>query len=226
MKSSKLAVRIVTGFVKLTGMIPALLFFKYKLYFQNKKSQGRRLPSPCILVSNHKSLMDFALYLVVFPFRTIRFLMAEVLYNKGAFFGKFLSLLGGIKVDRDNYDFGFVGESLEVLDDNGTVGIFPEGRLPVNGVPWPFKPSVVYIALRTDAPIVPIYTDGNYGIFKRTHVMIGEKIYIKDYCREEEPSPEELDRLTKFLQEKIFALGDELNRAVNGSNGEKDVTAE
>ena len=45
--------RAVTAFVKLTGAPGAFLFFKYKLYFENKAAQPKNLPKPCILMSNH-----------------------------------------------------------------------------------------------------------------------------------------------------------------------------
>ena len=73
---------LVLGFVKLTGIIPALLFFKPRVHYMNRKVQSRRLEKPCILMSNHMSLMDFPLYLLTFPFRTIRFLISEALYTK------------------------------------------------------------------------------------------------------------------------------------------------
>lgn len=203
-------INLFTGFVKITGIIPALIFFKPKVHYINKKSQSKRLPKPCILVSNHKSLMDFVLYLAVFPFRTIRFLMAEVLFNKGKIFAKFLYSLGGIHVDRDAFNFDFVSDSLSVLDDGGTLGIFPEGRLPINGKPWPFTVSTAFIATHTDAAIVPVYTDGNYGIFKRANIMIGEKLYLKNYCNNEKSEDEQLKELTALLEKKVYELKDEL----------------
>lgn len=213
--------KFVLAFVKLTGGLPAHLLFRYKLYYMNKEKQGYKLPKSCILMSNHKALMDFVLYVTVFPFRTIRFLVAEVMFNKGKLFSKFLFWLGCIFVNRDVRDFSFVGESLKVLDKGGIVGIFPESRLPVDGKPWPFKPSVVFIALRTDAPIIPMYTDGAYSFKKRTRVMIGEKIYLRDYCKEENPSIEEIERLTRLLENKTYELKEELERRVEKENGKK-----
>lgn len=211
--------RLFLGFVKLTGFIPAAIFFKPRVHFMNREVQGKRLPKPCILMSNHKSLMDFPLYLITFPFRTIRFLMSEALYNKNAFFAWFLDKLGGIKVDREALDFSFVGDALTTLEKGRTVGIFPEGRLPVNGKSHPFRPSICYIALRTDAPIIPVYTDGAYGINRRANVMIGEPFYIKEHCTTDNPDGRELDRLTKILEEEELRLKTELERRLE--NGKK-----
>ncbi len=197
---------LLLWFVKLTGAPLALLFFKPRIYYVDKAVQSRRLPKGCILMSNHKSLMDFVLYLCVFFGRTIRFLMAEVLFNKSKLFASFLFGIGGIYVNRDTYDFGFMQESIKVLDRGGTVGVFPEGRLPVGGKAWPFKPSITYIALNTDKVIVPVYTDGNYGIFKRASVVIGTPIDVHEYCTEKNPSEDEIKRLTDLLEAKMAEL--------------------
>lgn len=206
MLKNKVLINLFVGFVKLTGIIPALLFFKPRVF----KDGVKKLPSPCIIVSNHKSLLDFVLYLLIFPLRTIRFLMAEVLFNKGKLFSTFLKLLGGIRVDRDAFNFEFVSQSLEVLDKGGTLGIFPEGRLPINGKPWPFTVSTAFIASKTEAPIVPVYTDGNYGITKRANVMIGEPFVLNDYRKDGLSEEEQLKHLTSVLEEKIFTLKDKL----------------
>lgn len=212
MRNSQKPSRLLLAFVKLTGILPALLFFKPKIYYMSKET-SKKLPKPCILMSNHKSLMDFVLYLMIFPWRTIRFLMAEVLFKKGKLFSWFLYRLGGIYVNRDAFSFDFVAQSLEVLEQGGSVGIFPESRLPVKGKPWPFKPSVAYIGLRTEAPIVPVYTDGSYGLFKRAHVMIGEPIYLPR-MEEKELNQEVYDRVTAQLQKTVEEMGEELQRRV------------
>ena len=209
MKQGKISYPVL-WFTKLTGVLPALLFFKPKVYYVDKKVQGRKLPKSSILMSNHKSLMDFVLYLVLFFGNNIRFLMAEVLFNKGKAFAKFLHLIGGIGVDRDDKNFGFISESIEVLDNGGTLVIFPQGRLPIAGKPFPFTVSTAFIATHADAPIVPVFTDGNYGIKKRAHVVIGEAFYLNDYIKEGLSEDEQLKHLTEVLEEKVYELKNEI----------------
>ena len=208
MNKHKWLVRFCLGFVKVTGALPALIFLKPRI----KLAPGakRQLPKSCILVSNHISLMDFVVYLLVFPFRTIRFLIAEVLYNRSKLFARFLNLIGGIRVDRDAKSFDFVSHALNVLDDGGSIGVFPQGRLPLKGQQFPFTVSTAFIALHTSAPIIPVYTDGNYGISKRVGVVIGAPIYLKELCIEGLSEQEQLSHLTKLLEEKVFALKEEL----------------
>ena len=210
--------KLLLGFVKITGIIPALIFFKPKVYTVNKNCK-RNLKSSVILMSNHTSLMDFVLYLVVFPFRTIQFLMAEVLFNKGKLFSWFLYKIGGIFVDRDACNFSFVEDSDKAIRKKNIVGIFPQGRLPIDGCAFPFKPGIVLVALQTGAPIIPLYTDGNYGITKRAHIMIGEEINLCDYTTISAPDQKELERLTSILEEKTYALKSELEKRINSKNG-------
>lgn len=214
MNKNNFLVNFCLGFVKITGIPAALLFFKPRVIRLCKK-----LPKPCIVVSNHKSLMDFALYLLIFPFRTIRFLMAEVLFNKGKAFASFLYAIGGIRVDRDAFNFDFVSNCIEVLDKGGTLGIFPEGRLPVNGKPWPFTVSTAFIASHADAKIVPVYTDGNYGIKKRASVVVGEPFDLMEYRKDGLSDEEQLKHLTTVLEEKIYALKGELEK--ENDNGKR-----
>ncbi len=208
MNRNKGYINFFFAFARITGILPVLLFFKPRVKLAN--GAKRSLPKPAILVSNHCSLLDFVLYLLVFPFSTIRFLMAEVLFNKGKFMSWLLYSLGGIFVGRETKDFGFVSDSLEVLDNGGIIGVFPQGRLPIGDKPFPFTPSTAFIASKCDAPVIPIYTDGNYGVFKRATVVIGEPIYLADYRQDGLSEDEQLAHLTKVLEHKVFSLANEI----------------
>ena len=209
MNENKWLVNFCLGFVKVTGLLPAWLFLKPRVHLA--PGAARTLPKPCILVSNHISLMDFVLCLLVFPFRTIRFLVAEVLYNRNGFLKVFLDLIGSIRVERDAKSFDFVSHALSVLDDGGSVGVFPQARLPLKGQKFPFTVSTAFIAMHTDAPIVPVYTDGNYGLFKRANLVIGAPINLREFCREGLGEQEQLAHLTQILEEKVYELKEELS---------------
>jgi 1-acyl-sn-glycerol-3-phosphate acyltransferase len=145
--------------------------------------------------------------------------MAEVLYNKGKVFSWFLYKIGGIFVNRDACNFSFIEDSKEAINKKRVVGVFPQGRLPIGGKPFPYKPGVVLIALATGAPIIPVYTDGNYGLLKRAHIMIGEEIRIEDLTSSPSPDDAELKRLTSILEEKTYEMKHELEKRINSKNG-------
>lgn len=201
-------IRFAMGLAKVTGFVPAMLFYKPRVTLA--PGAKRQLPKGCILVSNHRSLLDFPLYLMVFPFRTVRFLAAEVLFNKGKFMSFLLRNLGCIRVDREGKSFSFVSDALEVLDAGQCLGVFPEGRLPVGGKPFPFTVSTAFIATHSDALILPVYTDGNYGVFKRANMVIGEAFDLKAYAQEGLSEEEQLKELTRILRDQVYSLQDHI----------------
>lgn len=195
-------------FVKITGWLPQKILFRTKIYYEDKKAQSRRIKGKAIIVSNHTSVYDYAAMLFVFPTRTLRYQMAEVLFGKKGL-GTFLKMMGGIKVDRDARDFSFMAKSEEILSRGGVVGTFPESRLPREGEerPLEFKPSAAYLALSTGAPIIPVHVSGGYFGKKRVRVVIGKPVVAADLCREDLTEKENVKNVSTFLREKIIGLG-------------------
>ncbi len=201
-------------FVKITGFIPQIFAFRKKVYYEDKKVQGRRVKKKAIIMCNHHTVYDYMVIMFVFWTRSLRCLIAEIMFQKNVFLTALLKLLGGIKVERDAHDFSFVNKSLQVLDKNGVIEIFPESRIPKKGeqTPLPFKPSVAYIALNSDAPIIPVYTNGKFFNKERSRIIIGKPIDVKEWYDENLSEKENLSIITEKLREKIIWLKDELER--------------
>ena len=94
--------------------------------------------------------------------------------------------MGGIRVNRNTHEFGFLHRSRQILDRGGVVGVFPESRIPKPGEarPLEFKPSAALLALTSGVPVIPVYTDGAYFCRKRAHVVIGTPVYAADLTEE------------------------------------------
>ncbi len=199
---------LLNWFVKITGAIPALIVFRTKYYFEDRAVQGRRIRGRAIVASNHTALTDFASNLFAFPLNTLRCAVAEVMFNKGWLMNGFLRALGAIRVDRDVQDFSFLARAQQVLDGGGVVEIFPESRLPDAGDarPLPFKPSAVYLALITDTPIIPVYTNGEYYNTRRHKVVIGKPIRPTELYDSALGEKENVERITEILRGKIIEL--------------------
>lgn len=200
-------IKFWNAFVKITGFPVQLLCFRTKVYFKDRSVQGRHIRGPVILISNHTSVFDYAVYLFVFFSRTLRFQMAELLFKK-PFLGWLLRALGGIRVDRDAFDFGFIARSQAVLRRGGVVGVFPESRLPRPGEPrpLPFKTSVAFLALSSGVPVLPVVTNGSYFCRKRARVLIGCPISAADLTDPACTDKENLQRVTDALREEIIKL--------------------
>lgn len=211
-------------FVKITGWIPQLLIFRIKVYYSNKKLQGKKIKGKAIIASNHLSLYDFAALMFVFWRRTLRCVVAELMYRKNLFMTVFLKALGTVKADRETHDFTFIERSKKILDKGGVIEIYPESRLPKPeelGELLEFKPSVVYLALESGAPIIPIYTNGEYFSRKRTRIMIGEPIMARDLYDEKLSHKENIQNITLMLRGKIGELRDELQRQIENEKAKK-----
>ncbi|MBR6040411.1 MAG: 1-acyl-sn-glycerol-3-phosphate acyltransferase [Clostridia bacterium] len=194
-------------FVKITGWLVQFLCFRTKILYEDRKVQGRHIEKDAIVISNHTSIFDYAVYLFVFFTRTLRFQMAEVLYEK-PLLALLLRCLGGIRVDRNAHDFGFMPKSLSILSHGGVVGIFPESRLPRPGEerPLPFKVSAAYLALTSGSKIIPVVTNGSYFCRKRARVLIGKPILASDLLEEGADETKNLAIVSERLRERIIAL--------------------
>ena len=200
-------IRLFNAFVKITGFPAAFFCFRTKVYYEDKSVQSRRIKGPAILISNHTAVYDYAIYLFVFFFRTLRVQMAELLFERKVL-GRFLKTLGGIFVDRNTHDFGFVSKSLDLLKKGWVVGVFPESRIPLPGEerPLPFKTSAAYLALASGVPVIPVYTNGSYFRKERARVVIGMPIDIHSLEDPALSEKENLARVTEAMREKIISL--------------------
>ena len=189
-----------------------LIFFKRKTYYEDKKSQSRFIKGGALVISNHYSVFDYMVNLFLFPGRKLFVVMAEMIFKRGKFFHWAMRCFGGIRSDRDIKGMRFIDESVKVLERGKLVQIYPEAHTTDDGNMLDFKPSYIMIALRAGVPIIPVMTDGNYGFFKRVHIIIGKKIYLTDYCTSLNPTREEIVALNEMVYAKAVELREELER--------------
>lgn len=199
-------------FVKITGFLPQLFFFRTKVYYEQGAPRRMRLRGKAILVSNHHFLMDFAILMFVFPFRTLRCAAAELLYEMNFLMTGLMHMLGCVRVNRYSNDFDFIPRCKKILDKGGVVEIYPEARIPDPGeeTPLPFVPSYVYLALETGAPIIPIFSNGKLLKKERERLIIGKPIYVEELYDSSLTEKENIQNINTRIRSKIIELGKEL----------------
>ena len=202
-------------FVKITGWIPQLILFKTKVNYEEKASQNKRIKGKAIVVSNHNQVMDFAVLMFVFWRRTLRCAAAEILFRKNFIFTLFLKALGCVKVDRNEHDFSFLTKLQQILDKGGVVEMYPESRLPKDGESRPieFKPSYVYLALESGAPIIPVFSSVKMCAKKRNDVIIGKAINVGDLYDPALSEKENINNINTYVRSKIIELGKQLEES-------------
>lgn len=203
---------MIYNFFRILGLVLGyplqMLFFKRKTYYEDKKSthihRGGKL-----VITNHFNMLDYVLScFVVFPRKLTAIASEQPFQSAITRFG--MKFFGAIEANRITKNMKFMDEAAAVIRAGGLVQIFPEGRNTPDGNIHAFKQSYLVIAHRAGCPILPIVTDGNYGIFRRTHVIIGREIDVSPFFAGERPTREELARANEIVYAKVLALREEL----------------
>jgi len=202
-------------FTWITGLIPQGLFFKRKTYYENASVQKRRIKDGAVIICNHTSLLDFMMIMFLFPIRKVHFMVAEAMYRKSKLFAWFLKCLGGVFVDRTSVDPSIYGASIDTLKKGSLLLIFPEGRIQREKGLLPFKPGAAFIASQANVPIIPMYTRGGYGIFKRARLMIGTPVCLNDIEWKNTEPTARLSEQTEFLRRRVEELGEKLEKELS-----------
>ena len=193
---------------KITGWLPGLIAFRPKIYSEDRKAKTKHIKGKAIVIANHKNISDFFVIYLTFFFKRVRTLVSELIYQKKllAFFCK---CVGNILVHRERSDLSFMSECEKRLNKGDVICIFPEGRFVKEKDLDTFKPAAVYLALRTNTPIIPVYISHN-GPLSRKRINIGKPIDLTQYCNEKIPSPEKVKQLCEMLRSKVKELGHQI----------------
>jgi 1-acyl-sn-glycerol-3-phosphate acyltransferase len=166
---------------------------------------------PYILVANHRSGVDPIIVSIVTK-RRVRFLMAREYYELPILHSVF-RVLDAIPVKRDGTDLGATKAALRRLRDGHVIGIFPQGGIREAGTEIEGKAGVALLALRTGAPVVPLFIDGSpntHSVLRailtpsRTTVRFGAP-FAFDRIEDRKPTRLELEEVTSRILGAISA---------------------
>ena len=156
------------GYKLLTPLMRVL----FNLYYHPKIINKEVIPKdgPILIVGNHKHVYDQCLTIMATK-RVIHY-MAKKEYFEGrlAWFFKFV---GCIPVNRQIKDTAATEQALEILKNDGAIGLFPEGtRNKTKDIfLLPFKFGTVSMAKKTNATIVPFGLTGDYKFRSKNLVV-------------------------------------------------------
>ena len=208
-------------FTVVTGC-PAFLWYRPKRIYISKEAK-KKVKGGMILISNHISLRDPVYLLVGYPFRRHNFVATKELFCTKArrwFFGKVFRI---VEVDRDNFSINSFKDIVNRLKEGRMVTLFPEGHVNTSkdGALNQFKSGMVMMALKGEAPIVPVYIKKKPKLGSRLVIAIGEPIYVKDHTKGVMPTIEEIDHISEILRNQEL----ELEKLCNSERKKKDETS-
>ena len=187
-----------------------LLFFKRKTFWEDKRATDLRRGGK-LIISNHFNLFDYVLgCFVVFP-RKLNAVAGEHAF-RNPFFRFGMKFFGTVEANRETRSMKFIDQSVEIIKKGQLMQIYPEGHNTPDGKIHEFKHSYLVIAYRANCPIVPIVTDGNYGVFKRVRVYVGKEIDVTQFFTESSregrrtPPRDQLERANEYVYSKVLEL--------------------
>ena len=116
--------------------------------------------------------------------------------------GGFLRACGCIRIDRNNVTMNNLREITDKLKHGEIVSMFPQGRISSGGDGGAsFKSGMVLMAIRSGAPIVPVYIKPKKSFFSKLHVVVGERVSVTELYGER-PTFAQIDAAAKLLYER------------------------
>lgn len=144
-----------------------LIWIVIRLVFRPKIVGKENIPNDTnvILAGNHTHNFDCVL-LICSTKKIIHFLAKKELFK--GIYNIFYKSMGCIPVDRSIHDKKALNNAIECLNNNMSIGIFPEGTTnKTNETILPFKIGSVKMAYETNTQIVPFIITGKYRFFRK-----------------------------------------------------------
>jgi 1-acyl-sn-glycerol-3-phosphate acyltransferase len=166
---------------------------------------------PCVVITNHISILDAPVMLVVLPFHA-HALVAEK-YRRVPVLGQLLRFIGAIFVRRDGSDRSGLRQALSVLRAGGSVGLAPEGTRSPDGRLIEAHEGAAYLAATAGVSTIPVAIDGTDGVSadlrrfrrRRVEVVVGEPFRLErlNRAKRQEMLTEHTTTMMKRLAELL-----------------------
>lgn len=163
-----------------------------------------------IIIGNHTWWLDGPMLYCLFAGHKPHCIVAKDVAVKSNFLYKLQENVGCIFLDRSGFDWPAMKSCIDVLEKDGALIIFPEGHFNMDGSIAEFHTGPAMLSALTGSPVVPVYIDGLYKVFKSVKLCVGDPIFLKERYADEGINPETVAAVTKLLHERLTALKDVL----------------
>ncbi|XP_037735547.1 1-acyl-sn-glycerol-3-phosphate acyltransferase beta isoform X1 [Chelonia mydas] len=129
----------------------------YGLRFETTGLENFQIEEPCVIVSNHQSILDMIGLMEILPDNCVQIGKKELLYMGPV--GLIMYLGGVVFINRkstSNAKIVMARVAQTMLDENVKVWIYPEGTRNGNGDLLPFKKGAFHLAIQAQVPIIPV----------------------------------------------------------------------
>lgn len=129
----------------------------------------------CVVCPNHSDTIDPPLVAACIGNKyKVRVMAKKELFTDN-FFGHLITWLGAFPVDRNRADITAIKTALQTVRDGDKLVIFPQGTR--DAADGETKQGAAMLAVKTKAPIVPVYISENKGFRTHAHVIFGKPFH-------------------------------------------------
>jgi len=134
-----------------------------KIFFRLKSFGPGNVPAqgPVLICSNHASYLDPIFIGSPVLQRQVAYLARDTLF-RNRFFGWMIERCHAYPVKRGAADLDAFRKALWLLETGAALVLFPEGTRTTDGALRPAKRGAGYLALKSGAPVVPVYVKGSF----------------------------------------------------------------
>lgn len=162
-----------------------------------------------LFCANHSCLNDPICFLVTLGPKYQMHAMAKAEFMRIPVIGWLLKKAGIFAVERGKSDIGAIKTAMKYLKGGENVLMFPEGTRIKDGVDKygngsEAKSGAAMLAVRTGAPLIPVYIPPKKRWFRFTTVVVGEPYYPQVVSQK--GSAEEYQAIADDLMERIYTL--------------------
>lgn len=187
--------------------VKAVLFcakYIFKFVYPLKVTGQENIPEEgaCMICSNHVTAIDPIQLHYNIKRRMIIVGKAELFDTKSI--GPVIKACDAIPVERGKADLAAVRKCLEVLKSGKMLCIFPQGTRSKDNSRIPLQTGAAMIRQRALCPIVPVYIDAPYKLFRRTRVSIGKPLELDKFGRKGDS--ETVNEITQMIDDAIWSL--------------------
>lgn len=195
---------LLFDFIKVTGALSVAIWLRPKWLFGSKKAK-KHIRGGAVVIANHTKFVDPVALYCAFWYRRVHIMAMQEIFSRKLGNWFFRNALC-IPVNRRDFSIDSFRAAVEVLEDGGILGVFPEGKInPDVSTVGPFQSGAVLMAMKGHAPIVPVYIVPPKKWYQRIVMVIGEPIDPKEFCGGT-ASLRAIDDISQKLREKELEL--------------------
>jgi 1-acyl-sn-glycerol-3-phosphate acyltransferase len=197
-----------------------LIFLTMRVRLKGRYNVPRR--GPYIIAANHLSWTDIPLIPAFLPSKVVFMAKEESFHSKVGWLVRFL---GAFPVRRHEADRQAIRAAGEQLKQGKIFFIFPEGTRSLNHKMARGYAGLGMIALRAEAPVVPVAIWGSENALKKlgaeVHISFGEPIHFKP--KGAKATREDIEFASEETMRRIAAMLPERYRGVYGEEAQEQA---